>query len=66
MKDILDAVGNTPIVKLNKIGQKLSCSLYGKCEFLNPGGSIKDQDIIDVVNSHKMSMVLSGVRVFKH
>ena len=43
MKDILDAVGNTPIVKLNKIGQKLNCSLYGKCEFLNPGGSIKDR-----------------------
>ena len=43
MKDILDAIGNTPIVKLNKIGQELNCSLYGKCEFLNPGGSIKDR-----------------------
>ena len=43
MKDILDTVGNTPIVKLNKIGQNLNCNLYGKCEFLNPGGSIKDR-----------------------
>jgi len=43
LKDILDAVGNTPIVKLNKIGKELNCSLYGKCEFLNPGGSIKDR-----------------------
>ncbi len=33
---------------------------------IQPGGSIKDKDIIDVVNKHKMSMVLSGVRVFKH
>jgi len=43
LKDILDTVGNTPIVKLNKIGQNLNCNLYGKCEFLNPGGSIKDR-----------------------
>ena len=38
----------------------------GVTAIIQPGGSIKDQDIIDVVNSHKMSMVLSGVRVFKH
>ena len=43
MKDILETVGNTPIVKLNKIGNELNCSLYGKCEFFNPGGSIKDR-----------------------
>tara|TARA_B100000686_G_scaffold350006_1_gene444756 strand:- start:137 stop:1081 length:945 start_codon:yes stop_codon:yes gene_type:complete len=43
LKDILETVGNTPIVKLNKIGNELNCSLYGKCEFFNPGGSIKDR-----------------------
>ena len=40
---ILDTIGNTPIVRLNKIGQHLDAELYGKCEFLNPGGSIKDR-----------------------
>ena len=33
---------------------------------IQPGGSIKDQEIIDVANSHGISMVFSGIRVFKH
>jgi cystathionine beta-synthase len=40
---VLEAIGNTPIVKLNKIGSELDCNLYVKCEFVNPGGSIKDR-----------------------
>ena len=43
LENILDAVGNTPIVRLNKVGQELSCQLFAKCEFFNPGGSIKDR-----------------------
>jgi len=43
LKDILETVGNTPIVKLNKIGNNLKCNLFVKCEFFNPGGSIKDR-----------------------
>tara|TARA_B100000029_G_scaffold514181_1_gene616022 strand:+ start:685 stop:1635 length:951 start_codon:yes stop_codon:yes gene_type:complete len=43
LKDILSAVGETPVVRLNKIGSKLKCELYAKCEFFNPGGSIKDR-----------------------
>jgi len=41
--NILDTVGNTPMVKLNKIGSNLECNLYAKCEFFNPGGSVKDR-----------------------
>lgn len=40
---ILDTVGKTPLVKFNQIGNQLPCRLYGKCEFFNPGGSIKDR-----------------------
>ncbi len=43
LKDILETVGETPIVKLNKVGSDLRCELYAKCEFFNPGGSIKDR-----------------------
>ncbi|MFL3007480.1 MAG: cystathionine beta-synthase [Candidatus Neomarinimicrobiota bacterium] len=42
-ENILTTIGNTPTVKLNKIGSELSCKLYAKCEFFNPGGSIKDR-----------------------
>lgn len=40
---ILETVGHTPVVKINRIGSELACQLYAKCEFLNPGGSIKDR-----------------------
>lgn len=43
LDNILQAIGNTPVVKLNKVGQELDCDLYGKCEFLNPGGAVKDR-----------------------
>ena len=42
-KDILETIGKTPIVKLNSISKEINCNLYGKCEFFNPGGSIKDR-----------------------
>jgi cysteine synthase len=41
--NILDTIGKTPTVKLNKIGIDLKCELYAKCEYFNPGGSIKDR-----------------------
>jgi cysteine synthase len=41
--NILKAIGKTPIVKLNKVSKGLKCNLYGKCEFFNAGGSVKDR-----------------------
>jgi cysteine synthase A len=43
LKNILDCIGRTPVVKINKIGNELAGDIYGKCEFFNPGGSIKDR-----------------------
>ena len=40
---ILNTIGNTPVVKINKIGNDLKCNLFAKCEFFNPGGSVKDR-----------------------
>ena len=40
---ILSAVGNTPVVRLSRIGRHLQQELLAKCEFLNPGGSVKDR-----------------------
>ena len=41
--NILTTIGNTPVVRMNQIGNELDCELFSKCEFLNPGGSIKDR-----------------------
>ena len=43
INNILEAIGKTPIVKLNKIGSEIECNLFAKCEFFNPGGSVKDR-----------------------
>ncbi|MCC7118302.1 MAG: pyridoxal-phosphate dependent enzyme [Anaerolineales bacterium] len=41
--NVLGAMGNTPLVKLERIGRDLPVPLYAKLEFMNPGGSVKDR-----------------------
>ena len=48
--NILDAVGQTPLVRLNRINQGLKPTIYAKVEYLNPGGSIKDRIAINMIN----------------
>ncbi|CAG9770957.1 unnamed protein product [Ceutorhynchus assimilis] len=45
LPDILKTIGNTPLVKLNKIPQSagIKANIYVKCEYFNPGGSVKDR-----------------------
>ena len=42
-EDFVDAVGNTPLIKLRKASELTGCTILGKAEFLNPGGSVKDR-----------------------
>jgi cysteine synthase A len=42
-EDFTDTVGNTPLIKLKKASELTGCTILGKAEFLNPGGSIKDR-----------------------
>jgi len=39
----IDAVGNTPLIKLRKASEITGCTILGKAEFMNPGGSVKDR-----------------------
>jgi cystathionine beta-synthase len=41
--DVLELVGWTPLVRLQRVTQGIRTPLYGKCEFMNPGGSVKDR-----------------------
>jgi cystathionine beta-synthase len=43
LDSILEATGQTPMVRLSRIANGLPCELLGKCEFMNPGGSVKDR-----------------------
>lgn len=39
----LDAVGSTPLIRLRGASEATGCEIFGKCEFMNPGGSVKDR-----------------------
>jgi cystathionine beta-synthase len=43
LDSILDAVGHTPMVRLSRIAKGIPCEVLAKCEFMNPGGSVKDR-----------------------
>lgn len=49
-QNILEAIGNTPLVKLNKVVPPNSATVLVKCEFLNPTGSVKDRLALHVIN----------------
>src|SRR6476659_3181296 len=40
---IIEAIGNTPLIKLEHASQATGCTILGKAEFMNPGGSVKDR-----------------------
>ena len=55
--DIINLVGNTPLIKLTKLSARLGVEIYGKAEWYNPGGSVKDRPALN--------MILDGERAGK-
>ena len=47
--NIVDLIGNTPLIKLKYPSEITQCEIYGKAEFLNPGGSIKDRTALGII-----------------
>jgi cysteine synthase A len=43
------AVGNTPLIRLNRLSEETGCEILGKAEFLNPGGSVKDRAALWII-----------------
>ncbi len=48
---LLDLVGNTPLVRLGRVGRDLECDLVAKVELFNPGGSVKDRPAIAMIDA---------------
>ena len=53
--DILQTIGKTPLVRLNRLGRGLPCPIYAKVEFFNPGGSIKDRIALNIIEEAERS-----------
>jgi len=55
--NILEAVGHTPLVRLNRINKGLKPQIYVKAEFTNPGGSVKDRIGISMIDEAEWEKV---------
>ena len=55
---VLDLIGNTPLLRLNKLSEQTGCEILGKCEFLNPGQSVTDRPALGMVRDAEASGAL--------
>src|SRR5919112_1373538 len=47
--DVPSAIGNTPLIKLRRASEETGCTILGKAEFMNPGGSVKDRAALFII-----------------
>ena len=58
LNSVLDAIGNTPLIKLKRVSEQTGCTILGKAEFLNPGQSVKDRAALGIVRDAEESGLL--------
>jgi cysteine synthase len=56
---IIDLIGNTPLVRLRAASEATGCEIFGKCEFLNPGQSVKDRAALGIIRQAEQDGLLS-------
>src|SRR5512133_741216 len=55
---VIDAIGNTPLIRLRRASEATGCEILGKAEFLNPGSSVKDRAALFIVRDAEERGVL--------
>jgi cysteine synthase A len=64
MPSVLDAIGNTPLIRLMAASEATGCEIFGKAEFLNPGQSVKDRAALWIVrDAEKQGKLRPGGRI---
>ena len=56
---VIDLIGNTPLIRLKKASDETGCNIFGKAEFLNPGQSVKDRAALEII---KKAIVSKEIR----
>jgi cysteine synthase len=54
-QDVTQLIGNTPLLHLKKVSEQTGCTILGKAEFLNPGGSVKDRTALGIIQAAEQS-----------
>lgn len=63
-KNLIGLIGNTPLVRLNKVSDETGCEILGKAEFLNPGGSVKDRTALGIIrDAQATKQLLPGGKI---
>ena len=57
-ENILAAMGNTPIVRLHTLATHVKSNVFAKCEFMNPGGSVKDRPALQIIEDYEAAGTL--------
>ncbi|MBK8082993.1 MAG: cysteine synthase A [Devosia sp.] len=57
-QDVVAAIGNTPLIRLNRVSDATGCEIWGKAEFLNPGQSVKDRAALYIVRDAERNGLL--------
>ena len=58
-KDFISGIGNTPLIKLRAASEITGCNIYGKAEFMNPGGSVKDRAALALIKDAQEKKLIS-------
>ena len=58
-KDFISGIGNTPLIKLRAASEITGCNIYGKAEFMNPGGSVKDRAALALIKDAESKKLIS-------
>ena len=63
-RSVLDAIGNTPLIRLNRASELTGCEILGKAEFMNPGQSVKDRAALFIVrDAERRGLLKPGGRI---
>ena len=59
--DFISGIGNTPLIKLRAASEITGCNIFGKAEFLNPGGSVKDRAALALIkDAQEKKLIAKG------
>ena len=58
-ENFTQGIGDTPLIKLNAASEITGCNIYGKAEYLNPGGSVKDRAALALLKDAEESKLIS-------
>ena len=63
-RNVLDAIGQTPLIRLNRASEATGCEILGKAEFMNPGQSVKDRAALYIIrDAERRGLLRPGGRI---